>query len=284
MSTPPFIAMPEGVALLGLDTAPVPMLLAEPTTPLGNVLLVPGFTGSKEDFIAVLEPLARRGWRTAALDLPGQNGFAPLGPRGSHTERALAGSVHRAVQWLGTPVHVVGHSLGGLVTRHLVLAHPGDLASWTALCSGPGAIPADQRDPLLSLRRALGVVPMSDIWALKESLDREDGWSPPDADVHAFVTSRFMANDPHALADLATILLTAPDLGPQLRAALAASGLVAAVVTGELDTAWPIAEQERMATELGAPWHLLPGVGHSPAASHPEATAAILDHVFDSAG
>jgi len=38
----------------------------------GPALLVPGFTGSKEDFIAVLQTLAGAGRRVLALDLRGQ--------------------------------------------------------------------------------------------------------------------------------------------------------------------------------------------------------------------
>jgi hypothetical protein len=40
--------------------------------PRGSAVLVPGFTGSKEDFIAVLAPLAARGVHALALDLAGQ--------------------------------------------------------------------------------------------------------------------------------------------------------------------------------------------------------------------
>ena len=100
MSTPPFINMPDGVGLFAPPDAPVPVLVAEARTDVtdvtggadrtpaparGDVLLVPGFTGSKEDFLAILEPLAAFGWRVAAMDLPGQGGAPALGPRGSHT-------------------------------------------------------------------------------------------------------------------------------------------------------------------------------------------------------
>ena len=108
MSTPPFINMPDGVGLFEPPDSPLPVLVAEARTDVtggadvtsgeagsarGDVLLVPGFTGSKEDFIAILEPLAAFGWRVAAMDLPGQGGAPALGPRGSHTARTLADSV-----------------------------------------------------------------------------------------------------------------------------------------------------------------------------------------------
>ena len=36
-------------------------------------MLVPGFTGSKEDFVAVLAPLAAAGWRVVTYDQRGQH-------------------------------------------------------------------------------------------------------------------------------------------------------------------------------------------------------------------
>ena len=55
----------------------------------GDVLLVPGFTGSKEDFAPLLEPLSASGWRVTAIDLPGQ--YESPGPsrRAAYTPAAL---------------------------------------------------------------------------------------------------------------------------------------------------------------------------------------------------
>ena len=196
MSTPPFINMPDGVGLFAPPDAPAPVLVAEARTdvtggadgtegtgtgaaadaavggagagvtaagtPRGDVLLVPGFTGSKEDFIAILEPLAAFGWRVAAMDLPGQGGAPALGPRGSHTTRTLADAVAAVAEWFaqGRPVHLVGHSMGGLVTRELVLSQPERLASWTAMSSGPASIPAHGHTALLQLEAALASAPI----------------------------------------------------------------------------------------------------------------------------
>lgn len=285
MSTPPFIAMPDGVALSEPPEWPVPTLLAEPAQSHGTALLVPGFTGSKEDFLAVLAPLAALGWRAAAMDLPGQAGFPGLGPRGSHTPAALAQSVRAEIDRLddGRGVHLVGHSMGGLVTREVVLADTSGLASWTLLCSGPGPVPAATWPSLQALSQAIGVLPMTAIWQQKEAADRAGGWTPPSDAVATFVRRRFLANDPDALADFATILMTAPDRTELAAAALATAGLPSAVVTGERDDAWPPDEQERMAIRLAVPWHLLPGVGHSPAAEDPRLAATVLHDIFSHA-
>lgn len=293
MSTPPFIAMPDGVGVFTPPDSPAPVLLAEARTDdadvtdgvnpaRGDVLLVPGFTGSKEDFIAVLEPLARFGWRVAAMDLPGQNGSAGLGPRGSHTTRAMADTVAAVAQWFapGRPVHLVGHSMGGLVTRELVLADPSTLASWTAMSSGPSAFPAEGHTALLQLEAALSAFPIEVIWTQKEAMDRASGWAPPSDEVAEFCAQRFMSNDPIALSDCAELLMTAPDQTEAVAAALEASGLPGAVVTGAIDDGWHPDTQEDMAARLQVPWHTLPGIGHNPSTEDPRMTAMVLDDVF----
>jgi pimeloyl-ACP methyl ester carboxylesterase len=297
MSTPPFINMPDGVELFAPPDAPLPVLVAEARTDVaggadvmstavrGDVLLVPGFTGSKEDFIAILEPLAAFGWRVAAMDLPGQGGAPALGPRGSHTARTLADSVAAVADWFapGRRVHLLGHSMGGLVTRELVLSDPGRLASWTIMSSGPASIPAHGHTALLQLEAALASAPIEAVWAAKEQMDRAGGWDPPSQEVADFCARRFLTNDPAALSDCAELLMTAPDLTEEVAAALDASMLPAAVVTGEVDDAWPPAVQERMAERLRVPWHTLPGLGHNPATEDPQLTATALNDIFGSA-
>ena len=307
MSTPPFTNMPDGVGVFAPPDSPIPVLVAEARTDgtgeadvtasatgevttapggsRGDVLLVPGFTGSKEDFIAILEPLAGFGWRVAAMDLPGQGGAPALGPRGSHTARTLADSVAAVAEWFapGRPVHLVGHSMGGLVTREIVLSDAASLASWTAMSSGPASIPAHGHTALLQLEAALASAPIEAVWATKEKMDRAGGWDPPSQEVADFCARRFLTNDPAALSDCAEILMTAPDLTEQVAAALDASGLPAAVVTGSLDDAWLPPTQEAMAERLCVPWHTLPGLGHNPATEDPQMTATVLNDIFTTA-
>jgi len=219
------------------------------------------------------------------MDLPGQGGVPPLGPRGSHTPESLGRTVADVARWFapGRQVHLVAHSMGGMVARAFLLEHPGSVASWTTICSGPGAVPGQAFAKLIQLQAAISALPMEQVWALKEASDRSEGWIPPSDEVREFCARRFAANDPAAMADFADILMTAPDLTAQAAAAMREHHVGGAVITGALDDAWPLAQQEEMAAQLGVPWHLVPGVGHNPTTEDPDTTVALLHEVFAAA-
>ena len=247
----------------------------------GTIVLVPGWTGSKEDFIAVLEPLADHGWNVVALDQRGQYESAGPEDEESYSLAALAADLLAVVDGLGHgPIHLIGHSFGGLVCREAVLASGGaGIASLTLLCSGPGALPGNHRDGLGAMHAALPHVSLETIYDVKEAADLEGGWVPPSTAVADFLRLRFVANSPHGLRAKTGILLDTPDRTDEL-AALARDGFPVAVVYGPADYAWPLAEQDRVAAAVGTTPVIVPGAGHSPAAEVPEVTAEVLDRLL----
>src|SRR6476661_4019051 len=122
--------------LIGLDTGGEAVR--------GTVLMVAGYTGSKEDFAPVLAPLADAGFRVVAIDQRGQ--YESPGPDdpAAYSIDELAADVLAVAQQLleesGAPLHLLGHSFGGLVTRAAVLAEPGLFVSFTLLGSGPAQL------------------------------------------------------------------------------------------------------------------------------------------------
>jgi pimeloyl-ACP methyl ester carboxylesterase len=240
-----------------------------------GVLLVPGFTGSKEDFLAILEPLHSAGIQSVAFDQVGQ--FESIGPDepGAYGLSALAEAVVGLARQLwpdGPRPHLVGHSLGGLVARRAVIAAPAEFSSLTLLASGPAAIPEHRRSELEALRAALPETDLATVWKIRQEWERRNGAEEPAPEVAAFLRARWLANNPLALRAKALILLEEPDRCAQL----AATGVPAAVVYGTDDDVWSPATQAAMARELGAVEVVVDRAGHSPAADQPRATAAAL--------
>ena len=284
MSTPPFVDLPDLAERVRVRGAHGPLVGIEARPPADAaegtpVLLVPGFTGSKEDFLAILEPLALAGHRALALDLRGQHESPHASDPAAYTFEALAEDLLTVAKAFGDggPVHLVGHSLGGIVGRAAVLAEPAAWASVVLMGSGPAAIPGLRAERLRMLLDALPVMDLAAIWAIARELDAEAGVTLPDGDVGAFLHTRWHSNCPNGLATMGEQLLVEPDRTESLRV----SGVPALVLFGEHDDAWAPAVQEEMARALGAPAVRIAEAGHSPAAERPAETAAALTAWWD---
>lgn len=293
MSTPPFVALPRGVQRTQFSGrfGPLAGLVAGPTgKSRGTALLIPGFTGSKEDFIAALPLMAELGWRAVSFDLRGQ--FDSPGPdhADAYTMDEFIGDVTNVAEQLRDQapgrLHLLGHSFGGLVARaaaahhlqqHLDHGHHGLFDSLTLLSSGPGAVPGELQILARELIAALPHTPLPTIWDVKESGDRANGWSPPDQQVYSFMRKRFVSNNPHALAGKATILVDHRDNIDELAPLIAAGGLPTLVAYGQDDDRWTPAEQELMAIRLGCRRFMWPRTAHSPAAEHPHWFVSAMD-------
>jgi pimeloyl-ACP methyl ester carboxylesterase len=284
VSAPQHLDVPGAVRRTRLDTARGPLAaldLAACDVPGGAsrtiALLVPGFTGSKEDFRLLLEPLAAEGRRVVAIDQRGQF-ESPAGlSREAYDVAQLAVDVLAVVEALADgPVHLVGHSFGGLVARDAVLAHPARFRSLTLLCSGPAALPAPLATDLPLLIEALGTLELEQVWTAVRALDTARGRPLPPPEVDAFLRRRYLANDPVGLLRGAEQLLAEPDRVDELAAALEAAGLPALVVTGRDDDRWSPAEQAEMARQLGVEHIVVPDAAHSPALENPKRTAYVL--------
>jgi pimeloyl-ACP methyl ester carboxylesterase len=275
MSTPPFLELPAGVRPTQVPTrrGPLAGLAADPAEPAGApVLLVPGYTGSKEDFIAVLAPIAAAGHRAVALDQRGQFETPGDGDPSSYDLKVLADDVLAVLAGLGAPAHLVGHSFGGLVARTAALADPGALRSLTLMSSGPAAIPAPANQPIALLAQAVPVMDLETIWVAKRQLESETEVDPPPPEIEAWLHGRFVANHPVGMLRMAEQLLSETDRTDELRAL----DLPLLVAFGDRDDVWSPELQAATAARLGARTAVWPGVGHSPAADAPEATAADL--------
>jgi pimeloyl-ACP methyl ester carboxylesterase len=303
VSTPKSLDLPDQVRPVTIKTrrGAFAALEAEPTTGVCErrpALLVPGFTGSKEDFIPVLQPLASAGRRVVAIDMRGQyqsqgarqaSGYAPdeLGADITAIADAIAGDRQG--------LHLVGHSLGGLVAREAALARAARIISLTLLSSGPGRI-TGQRGAML--RDLLAMLAAADTTSTDGSADTNGSADAADGrlratvekifqehlapqaraegapeHVVAFLRERMMRSSPTGLIVMGRYLLTCPDRTAEL-ANLGHPPVL--ILYGENDDAWRPAVQEQMARRLGAHRVCIPGAGHSPAVEAPETTASTL--------
>lgn len=236
-------------------------------------LLIPGYTGSKEDFAPLLRPLGEAGFAATAIDLPGQ--FESPGPAdpADYTPDRLAGIVGEVAGSLGEQVHLLGHSFGGLVARAAVLGDPKRYASLVLMCSGPGGIGGTRRRMIEELEPVLLTSGMAAVYAASRAAYRaQAGYVEPPPPLAAFLERRFLAGAPAMLLGMGRALREEPDRVTDL-AAVAPPTLV---LYGANDDAWPPAVQDRMAERLGATRRVIERAAHSPAVENPPATAAAL--------
>lgn len=283
MSRPPFLTLPGCARAYRLHTARGEFAVhdARPEgAPRGTVLLVPGFTGSKEDFIALLQPLTRAGFRAVAVDGRGQH--ESEGPRDetAYAQQELARDVlaqaaalNSAAAGNAAPPHVLGHSLGGLIVRAAALLDPGAFASLTLMSSGPAAITEPQQARTKLLIDALSVTDMESVWHAMRELDPPEApeeTTPPG--VEEFLRRRWLGTVPEQLMATGRQLNREPDRVAEL----AAVALPKHVLSGVLDDAWPVPLMDEMAERLAARRTMIQGAGHSPNAERPRPTAEAL--------
>ena len=261
-------------------------LCADPAGGVGDrqaALLVPGYTGSKEDFLSVLESVAAAGRAVTAIDMRGQYESDPAADRSGYRLDQLAQDVvaiAAAVAGDSGQVHLLGHSFGGLVARQAALTAPTAYLSLTLLGSGPGAIGGVRARVLHELLDHLS--PAGDdidllgsmiaaVWDGQMRPQAEAEGAPPE--IIEFLRRRAVRSCPLGLSEMASQLLTCPDLTADLAAVARFPILVS---YGENDDAWPPDVQDLMAKRLHAERVCIPGAAHSPAVEAPETTAAML--------
>jgi pimeloyl-ACP methyl ester carboxylesterase len=295
VSTPRSLRIPPQVKPHVIETARGGFAALSAKAPSGvddrqPALLVPGYTGSKEDFLSILESLAVPGRAVTAIDMRGQYQSAPAANQAGYALDQLASDLLAVAATMPTDgggVHLLGHSLGGLVARQATLASPGAFTSLTLLCSGPGTIGGDRAKSLRDLLdflepagtdvKLLGPL-IAQVWHGQVKPQALADGTPPE--IIDFLAERATLSCPLGLAEMARRLLNCPDR----TAELAALGQLPKLVGyGENDDAWPPDVQDLMAKRLGAERICIPGAAHSPAVEAPETTAAMLTAFWNQA-
>jgi pimeloyl-ACP methyl ester carboxylesterase len=256
---------------------PLAALVAVPARARATVLMIPGYTGSKEDFAPLLDPVAGAGLAVVAIDLPGQYESPGPADEASYLPSELGTVVAKLVPRLAPqPVILLGHSYGGLVCRGAVLAGA-SIAGMVLMCSGPAALPDGPRRRLLELAepvmRTHGVRAAHE---LRQAAEANAGVPARPPGLAALLRQRFLASTPAGLLGMATGLRTEPDLVAELATVLLDTATPCLVTCGEHDDAWPPDVQRELAARLGAPFAAIPGAAHSPNVENPRALLELL--------
>jgi pimeloyl-ACP methyl ester carboxylesterase len=298
VSTPTVLELPAGVRRTTIRTARGAFAALEAIPASGvcereAALLVPGYTGSKEDFIAILDLLADGSRQVIAIDMRGQFETAGTRDPDGYAAAALGADILAIMHETGAR-HLVGHSYGGLIGREAALAEGGaGFASLTLMSSGPAALTGPRARELRAMLAALGLADepgagpppepadlqagIADVWRVH--LEPQAVAAAVPAPIVAFLARRMLANDPSGLVLMARHMLAAPDR----TAELAQLDLPVLVIYGEDDNAWSPAAQEKMAQRLGARRLCIPAAAHSPAVEAPATTASALTQFWDAA-
>ncbi len=276
MTHPYPVAMPESVQRVAIHTpgGPLAVLDARPAegSPFhGTAVMVPGFTGSKEDFIPILATVVSAGYRVVCFDQRGQ--YESAGP-----SRATAYSIEAFSKDLlsvidsvaGTqPVHLLGHSFGGLVARRTVIRTPEVVRSLTLLDSGPDGTSLVRRHLLGVLTWIIRLGGPRVLAALIGKAGLQTGSS---RDQLAWLRYRLLNSSRAGLIGICQ----ATSIEPDLVGSLAATAVPVLVMCGENDDIWSPATQIDMARRLAARIEVIKRAGHTPNEDQPEIVTGIL--------
>lgn len=246
-----------------------------------RVLLVPGVTGSKEDFLLMLPLLAEAGYRADSFDLAGQFESAAAGPeqldppREHYDERLLLDDFNAILSAGRTPVHVLGYSFASTLTQLSLRDRPELFASLTLLSPPPRvgqAFRAMKRvGPLsdyTSPQRAAAVM----IWGIRNNLTKV----PPRR--LAFVRGRLELTRRDSVDDIMALMMATPDLRAEVRAAP-----VPKLVAVGLHDLWPVEIHKRYADDIGAAFAAY-ATGHSPCETAPHQLVRDMLALFERSG
>lgn len=248
---------------------------------IGDVLFLHGFTGGKEDFLFTLVELPSRRYDAYAVDLRGTGSSSSPGPFDLDTmAEDVVTLARRLAERSGHPLHLVGHSYGGLVAERAVAAHPTGFASLTLLCSGPaGFLHSAALNPVTVDRARMFADVLATNTTLAQAWDQKSAYENVDvpAMLENFLRERFISSDRAAVVQMLADVLHAPDaIDP-----VVATGVPVFVAFGEHDGTWAQSVQRQMASRLGTDAIVIPESTHLPVLENVDAAVAAIADALD---
>jgi pimeloyl-ACP methyl ester carboxylesterase len=226
------------------------------------LLLVHGFTGSDIDWVDV-QPALAKGRRTVAYTHRG-HGESQHADR--YTFDDLVADLTEVIDQLGlAPVHLLGHSMGGVVALRYALDHPERLASLVLMdtfAEPAGGIPTEMMDALMARVRAEGMGVMVELaaeFAKPELLERG--------------TQKLLGMDPEAFCAFGTELRSYPSMVSRLgELSMPVTVMVGANDRNLVQPAHVMAEGI-----AGAVLEVIADAGHSPQEDRPDEWLRVVE-------
>ena len=240
------------------------------------VVFLHGIGGGAGSWAPQLETLAER-YRVIALDLPGYEQYEPLG---NLSFPALANALTRFLDHLSLEkVHLVGHSIGGMIAQEFAAGQSGRLCSLTLSATSPafGNPDGDFQKKFIAAR--LGPIEAGKTMAdIAETVVPELVGAKASPEAIQLAKSCMSKVPPATYSAMMHCLITF-----DRKADLANIAVPTMVLAGEDDTQAPAPMMERMATRIpGARFVCIPGAGHLANIEQPSVFDSALTTFFDS--
>jgi 2-succinyl-6-hydroxy-2,4-cyclohexadiene-1-carboxylate synthase len=241
-------------------------------------VMVHGFTGAKDDF-ADHAPRFAEHLTVVTFDHRGHGRSGAPDDAGSYSLDCLAADTLAIADALELDTfRLLGHSMGGMVARRVVLAHPERVDGLVLMATSPG--PPPSVDP--SLADVAADLALGDgMTVLREVLDAMDPLGS-DADrrvrrerpgYEELMAWKWAHTSPYAYAGLVRDILTQPGQLAVLRTVTCPT----LVVVGDEDTTF-LDDANRIAdTVPGSRLVVVPDAGHSPQFENPETWFRAVD-------
>jgi len=238
--------------------------------PAPRIVLVPGVTGSKEDFALMLPLLVQAGYRVEAFDLAGQYESHAAGPerldppRARYDEALFVDDLVAVLRSGATPAHLLGYSFAGTIAQAAAVRHPELVASLTLLSTPPVSGQAFRRlasagglgalvSRFCTARMSAGIF----LWGVRQNLAHAAGHRL------SFVAKRLGFTRRQSVDDIHRLMRHTPDLDAGVRAL----GIPKLVAFGTHDT-WAPRLHRAFAARIGAE-AIEYRTGHSPCETTP---------------
>lgn len=251
---------------------------------------VHGWTGFRQDFEPQWDAFAKRA-RVYVPDLRGHGASAQLGDPTAYSFASIQADLLAFIDGVvGEPCHLLGHSMGGMVSLRLTLEAPDRVRSLVLMDTAHGPLThVDLKSVALGgliareqgmevLRGALRARAKDDAHRSEADRRLEASWGTEN--FWAWRDARIRAMDPHAYEVLVHAMVHQEELEPRL----AEVRVPTLVCCGNEDTPF-VAPSETMAREIpGATLAMIGGAGHQPQLEAPEAWRDAIETHLERAG